>query len=168
MKILVISDTHNNLPNFKKAVEWAMENRVETLIHCGDVCSTDTWDKALKDFAGKCLLSLGNADKGRGWEKRIAENALSEEKVFLSAGNCRLGGKKIAFCHFPKQAQELAGSNKYDIVFYGHTHKPWAEKIGQCELVNPGNLTGINYKPTFAIYDTNTNALLLKILDRLI
>jgi len=168
MKILIISDTHDNIPNFKKVVGWALENGVEVLIHSGDVCSINIWDKALKGFTGKRFLSLGNADKGRGWEKRIAENVLPEEKVFLSAGNCRLGGKRIAFCHFRKEARELAESNTYNIVFYGHTHKPWAEKIGKCELVNPGNLAGISYRPTFAIYDTNTNALSLKILDRLI
>jgi len=168
MKILIASDTHDNLPNFKKAVKWAMENKVEALIHCGDVCSTDIWDKALKGFIGKCFLSLGNADKGRYWEKRIAENALPQEKVFLIAGNCRLGRKKIAFCHFPREGRELAESGEYDIVFYGHTHKPWAEKIGKCELVNPGNLAGLIYKPTFATYDTDTNALSLEILDRLV
>jgi len=167
MKILVVSDSHNNLPNFKKAVGWAMEKGLEALIHCGDVCSTDTWGKALKDFPGKCFLSLGNGDKGHGWEKRIAEDALPQEKVFLGTGNCWLGRKKIAFCHFPREARELAESGKYNIVFYGHTHRPWTKGIGQCELVNPGNLSGIIYKPTFAVYDTNTNALSLEILEKI-
>ncbi|MBI4837164.1 MAG: metallophosphoesterase family protein [Candidatus Portnoybacteria bacterium] len=76
-------------------------------------------------------------------------------------------GKKIAFTHFPHPAEDLAKGEKYDIVFYGHTHKPWEEKIGRVRLVNPGNLAGQFYKPSFAIYDTGANRLELKILDDL-
>ena len=53
-----------------------------------------------------------------------------------------LGGKKIAVVHYPEKARALAESGKYEMVFYGHTHKPWEERIGQCRLVNPGELAG--------------------------
>ena len=56
-------------------------------------------------------------------------------------------------------------SGKYDLVFYGHTHKPWAEKIGNCLLANPGELAGQRFKPTFAIYDIQKDKLQLKILE---
>ena len=70
--------------------------------------------------------------------------------------------KKIAFTHFPEKAKELAINNKYDFVFYGHTHMPWEEKIGKCIVLNPGNVTGIFYPATFAIYDLEKNKFELK------
>jgi predicted phosphodiesterase len=79
----------------------------------------------------------------------------------------QLDGKRIGCVHYPDIAKKMAESGKYDLVFYGHTHKPWEEKIGNCRLVNPGELAGQRFKPTFAIYDTATNRLELKILERL-
>ena len=78
-----------------------------------------------------------------------------------------LGGKKIFLNHYPDIAKNKAESGKYDLVFYGHTHKPWEEKVGECRLVNPGELSGQRFKPTFAIYDTETDNLELKILELL-
>lgn len=77
------------------------------------------------------------------------------------------GARKIAFCHFPEIAKELVRRQKYDIVFYGHTHKPWLKKIGKTRLVNPGNIAGMFYKSTFATYDTKTDKLELKIIEQI-
>ena len=84
-----------------------------------------------------------------------------------------VGGKKIVFCHFPADAKKLAQSGKYDLVFYGHTHRAWDEKVacllsqGNTHMINPGELAGQFYKPTFAIYDTDSEKLELKILEKL-
>ena len=85
--------------------------------------------------------------------------------------------RKIAFNHFPDFAKKLAQSGKYDVVFYGHTHRPWDEKVpvprslgevgGECHMINPGELAGQFYKATFAIYETATGGLELKILEKL-
>ena len=42
MKIGVLSDTHDNLTNIRKAVEIFSKNGVEALIHGGDFCSPFT------------------------------------------------------------------------------------------------------------------------------
>jgi hypothetical protein len=34
-------------------------------------------------------------------------------------------------------------------------------------MINPGELAGQFYKPTFALYDTETNSIELKILEKL-
>jgi predicted phosphodiesterase len=69
----------------------------------------------------------------------------------------------MAFVHFPEYARKLAEEGRFDYVFYGHTHKPWTEKIQgerngnfkECELLNPGNVANQYYSPTFAVLDTN-------------
>ena len=163
MKIAIISDSHDNLPNFKKAVGWIKKQDIEVIIHCGDVSSPDILECVLADFSGRVLISLGNADADHGWEGYL----FSGVEHFQDFGEIEIDGKKIAFCHFPNLAEQLAKLEKYDIVFYGHTHKPWEEKIGDCCLVNPGNLAGIHFKSTFAVFDTKTNNLELKILQQL-
>ena len=69
--------------------------------------------------------------------------------------------------HFPAEAKKMAQSGKYDLVFYGHTHRAWDEKVGNCHMINPGELAGQFYKSTFAVYDTDTEKLELKILEQL-
>ncbi|MFH1894549.1 MAG: metallophosphoesterase family protein [Patescibacteria group bacterium] len=194
MKIAIISDTHDNLPNFKKAVDWIKSQKIKLIIHCGDIFKPDTVKEILKTFKGRAYFIFSPADASFSGIPEKAFDNLKNVKVYSVfgeikipasparlgseseraggganpvAGQAHYGARKIAFCHFPEIAKELAKTQKYDFVFYGHTHKPWLKKIGKTKLVNPGNLANIFYKPTFAVYDTKTDKLELKILERL-
>lgn len=151
MKFAIVSDTHDNLANFNKAIDFLNTEKISTMLHCGDICSQDTINEAVKKFNGEIKFVRGNGDFNLGQVP---------EKMELE-----LGGKKIFFNHYPEISKIAAESKKYDIVFYGHTHRPWEERIGNCRLVNPGELAGQRYKPCFAIYDTETDKLELKILE---
>jgi predicted phosphodiesterase len=59
------------------------------------------------------------------------------------------------------------GRRNPDIIFYGHTHKPWIEEKNNTKLVNPGTLGGVFSRATFAVYDTEKIEPELKILDLL-
>ena len=169
MKIAIISDTHDNLNNFEKAVSWLKKRKIKTIIHCGDVCAPAVLKKAAENFSGRIHLVFGNADGDRfGMAEKVYTKQMPNVVIHNNdLGEIELEEKKIAFCHFPKFAQGLAATGKYDLVFYGHTHKPWEEKVGQCRLVNPGELAGLFYKATFAVYDFKKDKLELKILERL-
>ncbi len=165
MKIAIISDTHDNVANLKKAVDLIKKEKIKLIIHCGDIFHPQTLKEGLNNFQGKIYIIFSRADADFS---EIPENSFKElpkSKVWEEFGEIKIDGKKIAFCHFPEIARDLANSQKYDLVFYGHTHKPWEEKIGKTELVNPGNLAGLFYRATFAIYDTKINKLELKILN---
>ena len=152
MKIAIISDTHNNFVNFKKAIDWANKNDVQMILHCGDIQTQQIIDEALEIFNGEMKFVKGNGD----YDLDLPETMEIE-----------VNSKKIGFSHFPDFAKKMAQSGKFDIVFYGHTHKPWEELVEGCRLANPGELAGQLFKPTFAVYDTKTNLLELKILDNL-
>ena len=152
MKIAIVSDTHNNWANFKKAIRWIKKEKIQLILHCGDINSQETIDDAKKLFGGEIKFVKGNAD----WKIDLPEKLELE-----------FNGKKIAFCHFPDLAKKLAQSGDYNVVFYGHTHRPWDEKVGECHMINPGEMAGQFFKPTFAIYNTATNNLELKILENL-
>lgn len=159
MLIGIVSDTHDNMANFKKALEWLKEEGAGLVLHCGDIQSQETIGEAGKIFS-QVKFVRGNADfdlpEIPDWQEIEA------------------GGKKIAFVHFPAEAKNLAQSGKYDLVFYGHTHRPCLARqslgdggAGECLLINPGELAGQFNKPTFALYDTDTGKLELKILEKL-
>lgn len=168
MKVVILSDTHDNIPNLKKALGWINGQGVEVIIHCGDIFGQEILERLAKNFSGKIYVSGDSIDDD--YPKKEIKNLF----YFSGQGEVEIGGKKIAFTHRPEQAEKLANSGKYDIVFYGHTHKPWEtklkiknEKLKIVRLINPGNLCGFLYPPTFAIYDTETDKLELKILEKL-
>ena len=153
MRIAIVSDTHDNLANFKKIIGWLNYEKIKVILHCGDICSQETIDEAVKSFDGEIKFVRGNGDFN-------LNNIPDEMEV-------ELGGRKIAFVHYPNAAKKLADSGKYDLVFYGHTHRAWEEKIGNCRLVNPGEVANQRFKPTFAVYNTETDELELKILEKI-
>ena len=173
MKIAIISDTHDNVPNLEKALKWMKENKIETVIHCGDLCAPSILKTILApQFTGPIHLVFGNVED-RDLTPQLAKefNHITHYgdvgEVNLPASPAGGGNKKIAFTHFPDKGKELAETGKYNLVFYGHNHKPWEEKIGQTRLINPGTLAGMFNKATFAVYDTATDKLELKILEQL-
>jgi hypothetical protein len=152
MKIAIVSDTHNNWANFKKAIEWIKKEEIRLILHCGDIQSQEIIDDAKKLFDGDIKFVKGNGD----YDLDLPEKMKLE-----------FNGKRIGIVHFPNEAKKMAQSEKFDLVFYGHTHRPWDEKIEECHMINPGELAGHFYKPSFAVYDTVTESLELKILEKL-
>ena len=168
MKIAIVSDSHDNLATTEKALTWLKKQGIVNLIHCGDVCSPSMLKEMSKNFAGQIHLVFGNVDgdpssmllaKGRG--------GLANVNFYGETGELEIEGKKMAFCHKPLTARGLAASGQYDLVFFGHTHAPGEEKVGQARLVNPGTLAGMFNKATFAVYDTEKDLLELKLIERL-
>ncbi|OGZ70999.1 MAG: hypothetical protein A2980_03280 [Candidatus Staskawiczbacteria bacterium RIFCSPLOWO2_01_FULL_33_13] len=153
MKIAIVSDTHDNIDNFNKIIDFLHKENIGTILHCGDICNQEIINEATKNFKGEIMFVRGNGD---------FQLHNIPEKLEIELGN-----KKIFFNHYPDIAKRKAESGKFDLVFYGHTHRPWVEMIGNCKLVNPGEVAGQRFKPTFAIYDTENDKLELKILEKI-
>ncbi len=180
MKIAILSDSHDNIVNIHKALDFLKKEGIKTMIHCGDVCAPSTLKELSKKFDGKINIIFGNVDGDHFRSTRLADTKLKNVLLYGELGEIELDGKKIAFTHLPKFARGLAMTGDYDIVFYGHSHKPWEETINlpnnpstrlragkKVQLANPGTLAGMFYKATFAIYDTKSGKLELKILEQI-
>lgn len=166
MKVAIISDTHDNLVNLEKFLLWAERSKTKELIMCGDLCAPVTLAKCIAPkFKGRIHVVFGNVSD-RSTEKEWAEK-LENVSHYGDLGEFEIDGKKIAITHFPWEAKKLAESGKYDFVFYGHSHEPWIEKVGETYLANPGTLAGMFQKATFAVWDTKSGKLELKILETL-
>jgi uncharacterized protein len=166
MKIAIISDTHGNVANFKKVVVWLNAQKINLILHCGDIGNPESLKESLENFQGELLGVFGNMDSD--FKILIEEyNKIKKAKISEKILETKIANKNIAVTHKPEDARKLADSGKFDLVFYGHTHKPWEEKIKNCRMINPGELAGQIFKPTFAIYDTEKDFLELKILENL-
>ena len=159
MKISIISDTHDNKENLKKFFEYSKKEKIKILIHCGDVCNGETLKEIEENFE-EIYLSLGNADLKDSLIKEAKKT-----KIFEKEGKIEIDNLKIGFCHiFNLKEKKL---ENFDFYFFGHTHWPFLKKEKNCYLANPGNLAGLFYKATFAILDTKTKKLELKILEKI-
>ena len=168
MLIAIISDSHDNLPNLKKVLDYCREQKVEKMIHCGDLATLETLDFINKNFAGEIFLTFGNMDEGHIADYNFKNNQYGQIQIFPDFGKIEipkakpsdegLAFNRVAFVHYPEVAKQLCESGQYDFVFHGHTHKPWTEIINNCTLLNPGNVANQYYPPTFAIWNTSNNS----------
>lgn len=163
MKIAVISDCHDNISRIKQVLEIVKNEKIDVIISCGDLGNPSTIDEIINNFEGKFYTCLGNADIG-------LDNINNKNvKVFPKIGLIKLEGKKIYFVH--KKEDIYLNLNEFknaDIIFYGHDHKPWIEtikiknlKLKNIYIANPGNVAGLIYPSTFAIYNLENNKLKL-------
>jgi uncharacterized protein len=153
MKIGVLSDTHDNLPNIRKAVEIFAKNGVEALIHGGDFCSPFTLAefKPLADKGITMRAVFGNNDGDRVLLARRGGDFctfMDGSAVFT------LGGKRIVVIHYPDIADDLYRAGTFDLIVYGHNHTPRVEG-GERKLLNPGTCSGyLAEAATVALVDT--------------
>ena len=157
MKIGVLSDSHDNLPNIRKAVEVFSKNGVEALIHAGDFCSPFTLAefKPLSEKGIKMSAVFGNNDGDRLLLARRAGDFCSFAD---GASVLSLGGRRIVIMHYPELADDLYRLGAYDLVIYGHNHKPRVEG-GEKKLLNPGTCSGyLAEAATVALVDTTSMA----------
>ena len=145
-KLGVISDTHGRSNETIRAVQLFREHDVETVIHCGDIGSSDV----VKAFQGiETHFVLGNMD-GTGETLRLA---IEETGNHFHGwfGAIEQSDKRIAFAHghLPQFEQELK-SGHWDLFCVGHTHVASLQMYGSTLLLNPGAFTRV-FRPTIAI-----------------
>lgn len=134
MKIGVISDTH--LPHAGKGLpETLIEELkdVDLIIHAGDHCELKFLNK-LKSLA-EVKSVAGNRDSYQIQKK------LKDKITFEAAG------KKISVIH----GHQFRGKNilqglnysfvDSDIIVFGHTHRPFNERVSDKLFFNPGSPT---------------------------
>lgn len=153
MKIAIISDIHDNNERFLEIIEFTKKDKISKCVCCGDVTSINTLNTISESFK-KIYLAFGNADYDIKMKvELIPENIEWDENLL----EFKIRNLKCATIHNSWTAKKIAENEKYDYIFSGHSHAPWAEKIGGTTIINPGEVCGREGKPSFAIFDTKTN-----------
>lgn len=145
MRILVVSDTHRKNDAFLSIVE-AMEP-FDAVIHCGDV---EGCEYVISEAAGcESFIVAGNNDFFSSLPREI-ETTIGKYKVLITHGHNYYVSMNYDFI------KQDAVNRGFDLVFFGHTHKPVVDKDRNITLVNPGSLTYPRQdgrRPSFVIMD---------------
>lgn len=144
----VISDTHDNIPNVKRAVKLFNHYQVSLVIHCGDYVAPFI----LEPFQNlNCTLIgvLGNCDGEIDCLKAKAQQL--NFSIYHSPYILTLNNTNILISHMPSPLEP-----SYDIQLYGHTHKPEIiirkNNLKPSLIVNPGEASGWLFnQPTIAL-----------------
>lgn len=150
MLIGIMSDTHDNIPLVKKAIEFFNAKDVKHVIHAGDYTSPFTL-KLFKEL--KCQYSgvFGNNDGDKLLLLERSEGNIHNQPYIFTLNN-----RKIVVIHEHHIADALADSGHFDIVVYGHTHIADMRKSKNTLIVNPGEVSTYLYgKSTVAVVDLN-------------
>jgi uncharacterized protein len=136
VRIGVVSDTHNHLPNVRRIVELLNAARVERVVHTGDITQAKTLD-VLAGLAAPLHGVFGNNDV----ERDALDAAIARHGFRFSEGLLRLdwAGRRIAVVHDPR---ELAGAGELEVALHGHTHRLQVERGGGRLVFNPGECAG--------------------------
>ncbi len=153
MKIGIISDTHDNIKDTKKALELFKKEKVKTIIHSGDLTAPFMID-IIDKYNIKTHLVFGNID-----DRFLTTKKSLESKNIVLHGNIaeiKIQGKKFFINHFPKIAELAYKTKEYDYVIYGHTHKKDLRKNNKTTIINSGEILGRFKEKTIAILDLKT------------
>ena len=151
-RIGIISDSHDNRNNIKKAVEIFNQKKVCLVIHAGDFIAPFTC-LDFKELHCKMEMVFGNNDG----EKIGLSNAFKDLGTLLPGPRSfYVNDKKILLMHEHECVEEFMEIESADIVIYGHTHEADIKK-GHPLVINPGEAGGwLNGKSTIAVLDTET------------
>jgi len=157
--VAIISDTHDNLPAIREALQAIREQGASVIIHAGDIISP---------FAFRLLLSsrvafygvYGNNDGERAGLASMAREGgavLVPQPLALN-----IEGVRFLIMHgveSPDQTKRLvdslASNSSYDVLVYGHTHEAEVRELGEKMVINPGELCGyLTGKRTMVLLDT--------------
>lgn len=165
MLIAIISDIHDNLKNLNTFLSWCHNQKIDKIICGGDVCNLDTLEILSTKFSGEIFLVEGNGETFSYKEITNLHNIkyLGLRQIFT------VDNLKIGLAHKSKEIENLInmGGPDTDFIFYGHSHKPWLERRGKTIIANPGNIAGIFFAPSFAVLNTDTKNIELKLLQNL-
>ncbi len=129
MRVLIVSDTHRHNENYFHLIEKIKD--IDLVIHCGDVEGSEYAISESVDC--ETMMVMGNNDFFSQLPREI-ETQIGGYRVLITHGHTycvSLGSERI------KEEAILRG---FDIVIYGHTHRPVVERDHDVIAVNPGSL----------------------------
>ena len=150
----ILSDSHDNLLMIGRAVTLFRDSGCRLVIHAGDVVAP---------FAAKELAPLGCPVKA------VFGNCDGEKEglraAFAAFGEIREAplvfsehGLRILVCHYHFPVPDYIGRGEYDVVIFGHTHKPEIKRSQKTLIINPGETGGwVTGKATAVLFDPKTH-----------
>lgn len=155
MIVAIMSDSHDNIWNLRKALDIVKQRNAKMIIHCGDFVAPFM----LKELASLSIPVhgvFGNNDGDQFQLTRMSLTELTNISLHGLVGEIQADGVPIRFTHYGEMARLAASSGERQLVCYGHSHVYRQEKIGQTILLNPGEVMGKDGNPGFCFFDTES------------
>ena len=143
MRLGVVSDTHNRLPNIAKIVGLFNEAGVDAVIHTGDIASPEAL-RGFADLRAPLTGVWGNNDLPRTDLAAAAAHLgfdFHEPPLLLERHS-----RRLVIVHDPLELQLVAADEAYEVALHGHTHRYRLETLpsptGDRLIFNPGECAG--------------------------
>ncbi len=146
----LLSDTHvpqstDHIPDV--VLDEFKKRNVDYVFHMGDFVSFGVYEKLIEEFGNDKVVAVrGNMDIDSNLKQTLPEKLefnIYDYKVLMLHG---MGGPNIIIKRLIKKLDLL--NSDYDIVIFGHTHRPVNEKSNGILFFNPGTTTPIDNKFT--------------------
>jgi uncharacterized protein len=148
MKICIVSDSHDRSDPLLQAILEAKASGAQAVIHCGDLIGVNTLRASLG--LGIPIHAVhGNNIGDIPSMYRMMEKTNGLFTYYGDEAILQLGRRRIFVTHMPHRGRAFACTGDYDLVCHGHSHTAHADKFrhvqdGECWLVNPGSVAGID------------------------
>jgi len=148
-----MSDSHDNRENIKTAVRLFNGLGCRLVIHAGDFVAPFA-ARELEQLNCPVKAVFGNCD---GEKKGLEKTVTSFGKIKSAPYLFRYAEREFLLTHTQFSLDATLRSEKYDVIIYGHTHRPDIHRQGKTLVINPGETGGwVTGKATVAILDPET------------
>ncbi|GAB4235800.1 MAG: metallophosphoesterase [Deltaproteobacteria bacterium] len=138
MKLGILSDSHDDRPAAEAALRYFLREGVGMVLHLGDVCSPLVLE-GYDDPSIRFLGVFGNNDIDRDGLQKATGAAFRQGPRIET-----VDGRTILLAHSYDLLQgELTGQGRFDLVLFGHTHRPLTMRMGKALVLNPGESCGL-------------------------
>jgi hypothetical protein len=143
MKIGIMADSHDNIPNIEKAIDIFNDSRISLMIHAGDFIAPFSIN-SINRLKSSYIGVFGNNDGEKEGLRVVSNHRIKEPPYIIEINN-----KRIFITHiFKNNAKDC------DIIIFGHTHKPELKKEEGSIIINPGECGGwLTGRATISILD---------------
>jgi putative phosphoesterase len=155
MIIAVMSDSHDNIWNLRRALERIKKEDAGMIIHCGDFIAPFMLME-LNQANIPVHGVFGNNDGDQYLLTKLSLDTWTNITLHSLVGQIDIDGFNVAFTHQSIVGEALASGNNFKMVCYGHSHEYLCKEIGRTILLNPGEIMGKDGEPGFCFVETST------------
>lgn len=163
MKLGLLSDTHNQLPESRRALDLLLALEAQHLVHAGDAGENvvELLSALCRRLQLRAHVAIGNCDRAS-----LADGAFFPQPPGIERGPTLefvLEHKRCLVLHGDqfREVERALSSGKYDYVFTGHTHEPHDQRVNRTRWINPGSAVRPRRgPPTAAVLNLTTDELI--------
>lgn len=147
MKLLFISDIHGSLYYLNRILELCQEESPDYIAILGDELYHGARNPLPKEYNPKAVTELLNSYKDkiiavRGNCDSEVDQMVLEYPMLSDYSIILYNDKRLFLTHgHIYNSDNLPNLSKGDVLIYGHTHIPLAEKHRDIFILNPGSIT---------------------------